>query len=137
MLLARIVGTETIQPATVLSVADGLAKVQAGSAQLTAIANVEVGEVFLCIRGEEVLLQQDLEEHTSARNQLPATVTSLVPEGALVRIGLDCGFPLTALVTRLRSDPDFIEQVAREDLGLVKPGEKVLKLPPSAGQRGR
>ena len=44
---------------------------------------------------------------------------------------------LTALVTRLRSDPEFIEQVAREDLGLVKPGEKVLKLPPSAGQRGR
>ena len=44
---------------------------------------------------------------------------------------------LTALVTRLRSDPDFIEQVAREDLGLVKPGEKVLKLPPSGGQRGR
>jgi cell division protein FtsB len=44
---------------------------------------------------------------------------------------------LTALVTRLRSDPDFIEQVAREDLGLVKPGERVLKLPPSPGQRGR
>ncbi len=43
---------------------------------------------------------------------------------------------LTALVTRLRSDPDFIEQVAREDLGLVKPGDRVLKLPPS-GQRGR
>ncbi len=44
---------------------------------------------------------------------------------------------LTALVTRLRSDPDLIEQVAREDLGLVKPGERVLKLPPSVGQRGR
>ena len=44
---------------------------------------------------------------------------------------------LTALVTRLRSDPDLIEQVAREDLGLVKPGERVLKLPPSPGQRGR
>ena len=44
---------------------------------------------------------------------------------------------LTALVTRLRTDPDFIEQVAREDLGLVKPGEKILKLPPSPGQRGR
>jgi hypothetical protein len=27
--------------------------------------------------------------------------------------------------------------VAREDLGLVKPGERVLKLPPSGGQRGR
>jgi cell division protein FtsB len=44
---------------------------------------------------------------------------------------------LTALVTRLRSDPELIEQVAREDLGLVKPGERVLKLPPSPGQRGR
>ena len=44
---------------------------------------------------------------------------------------------LTALVSRLRSDPELIEQVAREDLGLVKPGERVLKLPPSPGQRGR
>jgi cell division protein FtsB len=44
---------------------------------------------------------------------------------------------LTATVNRLRTDPDFIEQVAREDLGLVKPGERVLKLPPSSGQRGR
>ena len=44
---------------------------------------------------------------------------------------------LTATVNRLRTDPDFIEQVAREDLGLVKPGERVLKLPPSPGQRGR
>ena len=44
---------------------------------------------------------------------------------------------LSALVTRLRTDPDYIEQVAREDLGLVKPGEKVLKLPPSAPRGGR
>ncbi len=44
---------------------------------------------------------------------------------------------LTATVNRLRTDPDFIEQMAREDLGLVKPGERVLKLPPSPGQRGR
>jgi cell division protein FtsB len=44
---------------------------------------------------------------------------------------------LTAVVHRLRTDPDFIEQVAREDLGLVKPGERVLKLPPTPAQRGR
>jgi len=36
-------------------------------------------------------------------------------------------------IARLRSDPDYIEQVARERLGLVKPGERVLKLPPSPG----
>ena len=41
---------------------------------------------------------------------------------------------LAAAATRLRSDPDSIEQVAREELGMVKPGERVLKLPPSGGQ---
>jgi cell division protein FtsB len=41
---------------------------------------------------------------------------------------------LTADVDRLRTDPDYIEQIAREKLGLVKPGERVLKLPP-AGSR--
>jgi cell division protein FtsB len=40
---------------------------------------------------------------------------------------------LMAVVDRLRTDPDYIEQVAREDLGLVKPGERILKLPPSPG----
>ncbi len=40
---------------------------------------------------------------------------------------------LEASVDRLRSDPDSIEKVAREALGLVKPGERVLKLPPSRG----
>ncbi len=40
---------------------------------------------------------------------------------------------LEAAVDRLRSDPDAIEKVAREALGLVKPGERVLKLPPSRG----
>ena len=40
---------------------------------------------------------------------------------------------LEAAVGRLRSDPDSIEKVARESLGLVKPGERVLKLPPTPG----
>ena len=40
---------------------------------------------------------------------------------------------LTADIDKLRSDPDSIERVARESLGLVKPGERVLKLPPSPG----
>ena len=40
---------------------------------------------------------------------------------------------LEATVARLRSDPDAIEKIAREVLGFVKPGERVLKLPPSSG----
>ena len=40
---------------------------------------------------------------------------------------------LSDAVSRLRSDPDSIEKVARESLGFVRPGERVLKLPPSPG----
>ena len=40
---------------------------------------------------------------------------------------------LQATVVQLRSDPDAIEKLARELLGFVKPGDRVLKLPPSSG----
>jgi molybdate transport system ATP-binding protein len=102
--IARIVGIETIEPARIIQVADGLATVQVGQVQLRAAANGATGDVFLCIRGEDVVLQQGVAEHTSARNQLRATVKSLMAEGALIRVGLDCGFPLTALVTRPAAD---------------------------------
>jgi cell division protein FtsB len=40
---------------------------------------------------------------------------------------------LQATVSHLRSDPEAIEKLARERLGFVKPGDRVLKLPPSSG----
>jgi cell division protein FtsB len=42
---------------------------------------------------------------------------------------------LTADVDRLRTDPEYIEQIARDKLGLVKPGDRVYKLPPASGSR--
>jgi molybdate transport system ATP-binding protein len=99
--VARIVGTETVQPGQVVSVADGLAAVQVGQARLTVIApQVRGREVFVCIRGEDVVLQRGTGGESSPRNRLAAVVDSLTLEGPLVRVGLDCGFPLTALVTR-------------------------------------
>ncbi|MFQ5896855.1 MAG: septum formation initiator family protein [Candidatus Methylomirabilia bacterium] len=40
---------------------------------------------------------------------------------------------LSSTVDRLREDPALIEKLAREELGYVKPGEKVLKFPPMSG----
>ena len=37
---------------------------------------------------------------------------------------------LSRSVDRLREDPAMIEQIAREELGLVRKGERVLKIPP-------
>ena len=35
-------------------------------------------------------------------------------------------------VKALKSDPDLIEKIAREQMGLARPGEKIFKLPPPA-----
>jgi molybdate transport system ATP-binding protein len=99
--VARVVGTENVLPARVTSRADGLARVSVGTATLLAIdTGGETDDVFACIRAEEVSLEPRGGTPTSARNRLAATVTGTALEGPLVRIHLDCGFPLVALVTR-------------------------------------
>ena len=98
--IAQVVGIETVEPGMIVHAAEGLATVQVGGVQLTASAPAGIGrDVFVCIRGEDVLVQE-VAAGTSARNRLAARVTSRVAEGPMVRIGLDCGFALTALVTR-------------------------------------
>jgi molybdate transport system ATP-binding protein len=99
--VARIVGVETIEPGTVIGIQQGLARVRVGSTELTALAaEIAIGPVYLCVRGEEVTLERGEPTQTSARNRLAGRVTALQPEGAAVRVNLDCGFPLTALITR-------------------------------------
>jgi len=99
--VAQVVGIETVEPGAIVEVRDGLATVEVSGVRLTAVAADYLGrDVFVCIRGEDVLLEREAPTVSSARNRLPARVTSRTAEGPLVRIGLDCGFPLTALVTR-------------------------------------
>jgi len=65
--------------------------------------------------------------------RLMQEVDSLEREVAVLRVETS---RLTAEVDRLRSDPEYIEQMARERLGLVKPGDRVYKLPPTPGPAG-
>ncbi len=99
--MARSVGTENVVPARIVGREDGLVHVEVGGARVLAVdpGHVE-GEVFACIRAEEVLLERAPDAVTSARNQLSGTVTAMSLEGPLVRVTLDCGFRLVALVTR-------------------------------------
>jgi molybdate transport system ATP-binding protein len=99
--VAKIAGVETLQPGSVADVNDGLATVKIHEVALTTLAP-EAGtrEVFVCIRGEDVILQRETVAVSSVRNRLSARVVALRPEGALVRVELDAGFPLFALVTR-------------------------------------
>jgi molybdate transport system ATP-binding protein len=57
------------------------------------------GEVVATLHAEDVIVS--LEPFaSSARNCLPGTVSKIVPFGSTVRVVLDVGFPLTALLTR-------------------------------------
>jgi molybdate transport system ATP-binding protein len=109
--VAKIVGVETLQPGIITEVNDGLATVKIRNVVLTAVApDAATREVFVCIRGEDVILQRDSSAASSVRNRLAARVVALRTEGALVRVELDAGFPLFALVTR----PACVELSLRE-----------------------
>ena len=114
--VAGIVGTETVLNGRILRQADGLATVAVGDVPLTALVeslSPEAAEVHVCIRAEDVILVKDGGAQASARNRLAATVRALVAEGPLVRIELDCGFPLKALLTRQACEELAVQPGAR------------------------
>ena len=88
-------GVDTIQPARVVEVSGQRVKVQIGAIRLLAAANgLAGGDVALCIRAEEVTVEKGTE---LGENRLAGIVRSLVREGPVMRMVLDCGFPLIAL----------------------------------------
>jgi len=99
--VARIVGVDTVERASIVAMRDGLATVRIGSAQLVASAPATLnGEVYVCIHAGDVILDRGAPlSRNSARNRLTGRVMALVREGSMVRVSLDCGFPLKALVT--------------------------------------
>ncbi|MBM4407182.1 MAG: ABC transporter ATP-binding protein [Chloroflexi bacterium] len=122
---ARIVGVETVLPAQVIAAAEGLLRLRIGTAELLAVGESPIGaDVLVSIRAEDVILVADAvgtSGGVSARNRLAGTVVSIEPAGPLVRVHLDCGFPLVAAVTR----------PALEELGLHpdRPVSIILKAP--------
>ena len=98
--VARILGVDTVHLGRLVERSEGLAVMGLGRARILAPDPGGLGEsAFVCIRGEDVVLETG-DAHSTVRNRLQGTITALRPEGPLVRVVLDCGFPLSALVTR-------------------------------------
>jgi molybdate transport system ATP-binding protein len=95
------VGTENVFQVRLVRREDGLAVVRAGPVELVGLDPGHlVDEAYACVRAEEVVLEPAGGVTASAQNGLAGTVRALVDEGPLLRITLDCGVPLVALVTR-------------------------------------
>jgi molybdate transport system ATP-binding protein len=104
--VAAAVGIETICPARVVSRSSGLVTVEIAGVSLVAVDTAGASvDVFACIRAESVTIERGPPGNpTSARNRLAARIVSVIPEGPLARVTLDCGFRLTAIVTRQSED---------------------------------
>jgi molybdate transport system ATP-binding protein len=103
--VARVVGTENVLAVRVEGRREGLAVVRAGEVELVAVDPGGLGrDAFACVRAEEIVLEDAPGAPTSARNLLRGVVAARADEGALVRVTVDCGVRLVALVTRASAD---------------------------------
>jgi len=101
--VAAFVGVENIVPGSVRSVSDGLAAVDVASGAIETATELEAGaEVLVCLRPEDVVLSHEEGAYpsVSARNHVRATVVRVRSAGPYVRVEMDAGFPLVALVTK-------------------------------------
>jgi molybdate transport system ATP-binding protein len=103
--VAASVGVETVVPGEIVGSTNSLLNVRVGASRiLVAQAAVTAQSVFVCIRAEDVILEASPRGDVSARNQLIGRVTAMQPEGGVVRVTVDCGFSLSALITKLAYD---------------------------------
>jgi tungstate transport system ATP-binding protein len=101
--VAAFVGVETIAAGRVLSQEGGVAAIDVAGHRIEAAVDAPVmGDVLICVRPEDVTLAvaRDSGPLTSARNRLQGHVQRVLPRGAQMRVVLDCGFPLVALITK-------------------------------------
>jgi tungstate transport system ATP-binding protein len=101
--IARFVGIDAITGGIVVDNTGGHAVIRVGNNCFEALTDIQKGKrAALYIRPEEVTLTpaDGLPLKSSVRNRLPGRITKILPYGPFVRVSVDCGFILPALITR-------------------------------------
>jgi molybdopterin-binding protein len=97
--VAAFVGVENILDGRVTANEDGFATVDAGGRMFEAVTGAATGEeVTLCIRADDVVLAVGAD--SSARDTMAGRVVSVVENGPVAEVKVDCGVTLTAVLTR-------------------------------------
>ena len=140
--VARFVGVETIVTAHVLGRETGVTRVDVAGRTLEMAAPAEIGaRVRLAIRPEDVTLALPRQHGgaSSARNLLAGSIARVTVTDAGVRVLVECGFPLVAMVTpRSLSELGLVEgmdvaAVFKASALHVIPGAAVLDTPKAPG----
>jgi len=104
--VAELVGVGNILSGVIVNRDNELVAIDVSGGIIQAISDYAIGaEVHALIRPEDITLAPH-HDASSARNTFEGRITRVFSVGALVRVELDCGFPLLAVVTR-RSAQDL------------------------------
>ncbi len=100
--VAAFVGVETVISGIVTDSDKGQLKISASELHLEAVGDIPVGrQVLFCLRPEDVTVSRpEVNVQSSARNHVSGCIQRITPSGPLVRLVIDCGLPIIALVTR-------------------------------------
>lgn len=111
-LVASFVGIETLFPGIVQKASGGTFTVEVTGQKIEGIGEVAVGETIICcVRPENVIIsRREAGTETSVRNNLPAMIIKIIPQGPYFKLQLDCGFFLTAYVM-----PQSLENLALKE----------------------
>jgi tungstate transport system ATP-binding protein len=101
--IARFVGIDAITGGVVTENRGGHALIKVRDTCFEALTDLKEGQrAAIYIRPEEVTLTPAdvAPAKSSVRNRLNGRITKMIPSGPFVRVNVDCGFLLTALITR-------------------------------------
>ncbi|MDD1668029.1 MAG: ABC transporter ATP-binding protein [Methanomicrobiales archaeon] len=112
--IARFVQVDNIFPGTITANQAGEASIDVGGTIFRAISPAQPGkDVNVLFRAEDVTIGTGEDPVTSARNVYQGRIKHLEPSGPFVRVIIDCGIDITALVT-IRSAEDLNLGYGRE-----------------------
>ena len=98
--VAEFVGVENILSGVIVQKDDNLVTIKINDSTIQAISDYQVGErVHALIRPEEITFAPS-KDISSARNTFEGRITRMTSLEPLIRIEIDCGFPLLGVVTK-------------------------------------
>jgi tungstate transport system ATP-binding protein len=128
--VANFVEAGNILRGVVTAQNEGLAAIQVGSQSIDVASDLTAGTnviVVLPYDDVTILVPSPEKSCSSARNCLNGEVTRMFPIGSQVRVSVDCGFPITALVTRRSAEELRLEKGKQVQVSFKAVSTRVIK----------
>jgi tungstate transport system ATP-binding protein len=106
--VAEFIGVENILEGEIVAKEDALVQIKLNDKVIQAMSDYTVGQkVHVFLRPEDITFA-NTRDTSSARNSFKGAITKLTAVGSLVRIEVDCGFPIFGVITsRSAQELDF------------------------------